>query len=396
MRWIRSIGAIAAAFCMAAATPALAQAGWTRGWAASMWQGNAEQAVTVENVTIRSAVRIGAGGTQLRLRLSNEYGQALTVGAASVRTAGGASVRVTFGGQASFKIPAGAPLVSDPVSLPVKAFELVEISLFLPEKAVLDTLHEAAGAPTQISAPGDFTGGDFTAVTTNRVRPLVAGLDIFGAKSRPVIVAFGDSITDVGSCPNEVMPRCRWSEVLGRRLAAAGMPHVVINHGISGNRVLAPGTGPSALARIDRDVLTVPGVTHVVLLEGVNDAGSSGLTRNGTTRPVISAAELIAGYRQFVQRAHERGIKVIAMTILPFEGAFYYAPERDAIRMEANAFIRGSGVFDGVIDMEKIVMDPANPKRLATAFQGEKGDNLHPDAAGQAAMGEAIPLKLFR
>ncbi len=162
----------------------------------------------------------------------------------------------------------------------------------------------------------------------------------------------------------------------------------------SGNRVLAPGAGPSALGRIDRDILAMPGVTHIILLEGINDIGNSGLERNGVTRPVITAAQLIQGYRQLVQRARERGIKVIAMTILPFEGAGYYSPAREAIRVEANRWIRSSGAFDAVIDMEKVVADPANPNRLAAALQ--IGDNLHPNGAGETKMGEGIDLRLFR
>lgn len=392
MRWKPWIAAVAA-LVLTSASPAPKPA-WTRAWTASMWQAPDDQVPVLDNVTIRSAVRVGAGGGELRLRLANDHGPALTVGAAAVRLRGGAAVRVTFGGAARFALPAGAPLVSDPVALPVKAFDVVEVSLYLPERTPAATVHEAAGQPTQISPPGDHTTADFAPAATHRMRPLIAGIDVRTARARPVIVAFGDSITDVGSCPLDAVPVCRWSDVLARRLAAAGMPHVVINQAISGNRVISGGTSPSALARFDRDVLAVPGVTHVVLLEGVNDAGNSGLTRNGFTRPVITAGELIAGYRQLVLRAHEKGIKVIAMTILPFEGAFYYSPEREAIRAEANAWIRSPGAFDAVIDMEKVVADPANPRKLRADYQG--GDNLHPDGRGETAMGEAIPLRLFR
>jgi len=389
---IRSITAVAALLLVAAAP--VAGTSWTRAWTASMWQGSGDQVVTVENATIRSAVRIGAGGERVRLRLANDYGPALALGGATMRVAGGKAVRVTFGGEGSVQIPAGAPLVSDPVALPVKAFDVVEVSLFLPGQARLETVHETGGQPTQISPPGDHSAEDFAPVSQSKMRPLIAGIDVLGGKQRPVIVAYGDSITDVGSCPNDAVPICRWSEVLGRRLAKAGMPHVVVNQAISGNRVLTPGAGPSALGRIDRDILAMPGVTHIVLLEGVNDIGSSGVERNGVIRPVITAAQLIQGYRQLVQRAHERGIKVIAMTILPFEGAGYHSPEREAIRVEANRWIRSSGAFDAMIDMEKVVADPANPKRLAAALQ--TGDNLHPNGAGETKMGEAIDLRMFR
>lgn len=392
MRWMRTIAA-AAAMLLVAAAPA--KDSWTRAWTASMWQAPPDQVRTLENVTIRSAVRVGAGGRQLRLRLANDYGPALTIGAATVRLAGGKAVRVTFGGQASVRVPEGAPLVSDPVALPVKAFDVVEVSLFFPEAAPLVTVHDVVGQQTLISPPGDHTQADFPPpVEKWRLRPLIAGLDVLTEKPRPVVVAFGDSITDNVGCANDAMPRCRWGDVLGRRLAAAGMPHVVVTQAISGNRILANGTGPSALSRLDRDVLAVPGVSHVVLLEGINDIGNSGRTVSGAVRPTITADQLIAGYKQLALRAHERGIKVYAMTILPYEGAMYQTPAGEAMRVQVNNWIRTAKAFDAVIDMEKVMADPANPKRLAANLQG--GDNLHPDGRGETAMGEAIDLGLFR
>jgi lysophospholipase L1-like esterase len=386
------IVAAAAALMLVAAAPAGDR--WTRAWTASMWQAPADQAKTLDNVTIRSAVRVGAGGGQLRLRLANEYGTALTIGAATLRLPGGKAVRVTFGGQGSVRVPEGAPLVSDPVALPVKAFDVVEVSLFFPEAVQPNTVHDVVGQQTLISPPGDHTAEDFAPAEKWRLRPLIAGLDVSSAKQRPVVVAFGDSITDNVGCANDAMPRCRWGDVLARRLTAAGMPHVVVTQAISGNRILAHGTGPSALARFDRDVLAVPGVSHVVLLEGINDIGNSGREVNGVARPTITADQLIAGYKQIALRAHERGIKVYAMTILPYVGAGYQTPTGEAMRVQVNQWIRSSKVFDAVIDMEKVVADPTDPTRLAANIQG--GDNLHPDGRGETLMGEAIDLKLFK
>lgn len=393
MRWMRTIAA-AAAMLLVAAAPAKER--WTRAWTASMWQVADDQVRSLENVTIRSAVRVGAGGRQLRLRLANDYGPALTLGAATVRLAGGRAVKVTFGGQASVRVPEGAPLVSDPIALPVRAFEVVEVSLFFPEPTPLVTVHDVVGEQTLISPPGDHTqAADFPApVEKWRLRPLIAGIDVLTDKPRPVVVAFGDSITDNVGCANDALPRCRWGDVLGRRLAAAGKPHVVVTQAISGNRILANGTGPSALSRFDRDVLAVPGVSHVVLLEGINDIGNSGRMVKGATRPTVTADQLIAGYKQLALRARERGIKIYAMTILPYEGAMYQTPAGEAMRVQVNDWIRTSKAFDAVIDMEKVMADPANPKRLSMKLQG--GDNLHPDGRGETAMGEAIDLKLFR
>jgi lysophospholipase L1-like esterase len=210
---------------------------------------------------------------------------------------------------------------------------VVEVSLFVPGSATLATVHDASGQPTQISAPGDHSGEDFVAASTSKMRPLIAGLDVSGAKPRPVVVAYGDSITDNTGCANDAVPVCRWGDVLGRRLAKAGMPQVVVTQAISGNRILAPGTGPSALARFDRDVLAIPGVSHVLILEGINDIGNSGRDRGV---PAATAEQLILGLRQLVVRAHDRGIKVIAMTILPFQGAGYSTPEGEAIRVQVN------------------------------------------------------------
>jgi lysophospholipase L1-like esterase len=365
--------------------------GWTPAWTASMWQATQPaQRVSVENATLRMQIRVGAAGSKIRIRLANDYGPLMKIGAATVRIAGGKPVRVTFDGQSEGKLRPLSPLVSDPVALPVKAFDLIEVSLYMPEKVDIDTVHGASGAKTAISPSGDFTDKDFTSLIQSSPRPLLAEVDVLGAKQRPVVVAYGDSITDNTGCANDAMPACRWGDVLGRRFAAAGMPQVVVTQAISGNRMLQTGAGPNALARFDRDVLALPGVTHVVLLEGVNDIGNSGKRDN----PVVTLAEMQAAYRQLIQRAHSRGIKVIALTILPYQGAGYHTPDGEALRMGINDWMRSSGSFDGVVDMDKVVGDPANPKALEIPLQG--GDHLHPNGVGETKMGNAIPLSLFK
>jgi lysophospholipase L1-like esterase len=383
----------AAALLLVGAAPAHAE--WTPAWSASMWKAaNAKQEVAVENATVSFAVRVGADGDKIRLRLSNEYGQPMRIGAASVRLAGGKAVPVSFRHKTSAGVAAHTVLVSDAVGLRVKAFDVIEISLYLPDAVRLNTVHSASGAKTSISAAGDHTKSSFTAVRTSDNRPLLAGVDVFGKASRPVVVAFGDSITDNVGCAIDAVPICRWGDVLGRRLAQAGKPQVVVTQAISGNRVISMGSGPSAVDRFDRDMLALPGVTHVVILEGINDIGGSGRRRpNGTTEPTISYEQLIDGYRKLVERAHQRGIKAIGLTILPFQGAGYYTEAGEAMRMRVNDWIRTSGTFDAVFDMEKVVADPSNPKRLDPALQ--RGDNLHPNGLGETRMGEAIPLSLF-
>jgi lysophospholipase L1-like esterase len=383
----------AGALLLVAAAPAKGE--WTPAWSASMWEAaNDKQEVAIENATVRFAVRVGAEGDGIRLRLSNEYGEPLTIGAVSAGRPGEKAVPVRFDGRPSMRVPAGAILVSDAAELRVDAFDVIEVSVYLPGAVELNTIHGASGDKTSISAPGNFTQTAFTAVRTSDHRPLLAGVNVLGKAARPVIVAFGDSITDNTGCAIDAVPICRWGDVLGRRLARAGKPHVVVTQAISGNRVISSGTGPSAVERFDRDVLTLPGVSHVVILEGVNDIGSSGRRRpDGTAAPTISYEQLIDGYQKLVASAHRRGIKAIGMTILPFEGANYHTDAGEAMRVRVNDWIRTSGTFDAVVDMEKFVADPANPKRLDPALQ--RGDNLHPDGRGQTRIGEAIPLDIF-
>lgn len=385
----RPIAVLAAVLALALAPSAAAKEHWTRAWTSSLWQGNERQVISVENQTLRSEIRVGAGGEAVRVWLANDFGRMpVRIAAVTLRTADDRIVPVRFAGQASARVAIGAPLVSDAVPVAVKPFELVQVSIHLAAPTTLVGVHVDRANMLQISPPGDFTRtSDWSAAATNELRPLLAGIDVLDRRARPVIVAFGDSITDATNCPNGDPEPCRWSEILGRRLHAAGKPHVVVNQGIGGNKILTPVAGPNALARLDRDVLAIPGVTHLLLLEGINDIGTAGDTG-------ISAEELIEGYRQLTLRAQGRGIKVIAMTVMPFEGAGYYRPERELLRERLNAWIRTAGLFDGVVDMEKAMADPANPKRLRTDLQ--VGDNLHPNAAGQRAMGAAIPLSLFR
>ena len=162
----------------------------------------------------------------------------------------------------------------------------------------------------------------------------------------------------------------------------------VLNAGISGNQVLGDGAGVSALARFDRDVLMQTGVTHVIIMEGINDIG---LAR---ANPTPSAADLIAGHKQLIERARARGLKVYGATLTPFEGAGYYTAEGEAKRQALNQWIRTSGAYDAVIDFDQVTRDPASPTTFLPAY--DSGDHLHPGDAGYKAMGEAVDLKLFQ
>ncbi len=349
-----------------------------------------------ENETVRMAARLSAASERVRVRLSNEYGdKPLKIGAASIALAGadgattGAILPLTFGGLASVTLPPGAPMLSDPVDLKAPALASVSVSLYLPEATGPCTCHPLARADTYVSAPGDFTRTGFVpsgAPLTSRA--FLTGIDIVPATPTRTIIAFGDSITDgFGSTANA---NRRWPDILTERLAAAGMDRAVANAAISGNRILAQGVpafGQAAVTRFDRDALSLPGAGWIVLLEGINDIG-----QGGDARPSIEV--MIAGYRQLITRAHDHGLKIYAGTLLPYEGARYYSDSGEAVRQAANAWIRTGGAFDGVIDFDAVMRDPANSKKIKADLQS--GDWLHPNDAGYKAMGEAIDLALFK
>ncbi|MEO8777377.1 MAG: SGNH/GDSL hydrolase family protein [Rhodanobacter sp.] len=349
----------------------------------------------MEHQTLRQTVMVTHAGQQLRLRFSNLFGEVpLHIGAVTVMPVGKPQLmrKVSFGKHFNVTIPAGAPMLSDTVSMPVKAMEALEVSIYLPGRTLLSTVHDDEINHTTISAPGDFTNAASFDVTANTpLRPFLSGVDVLPATATKVVVAFGDSITDTHCKIGAQL--CRWSDVLAARLQAAGKNYAVANEAISGNQVLLSGYGPSALARFDTDVLAVPGVTYIVMLVGINDIGGSGGDKFGIPQPVISAQSLIAGYQQIIARAHEHGIKVIGCTMTPFAGAGYYSPEKDRVRKVVNDWIRHGGAFDGVVDFAAVVRDPNHPDRLLPSL--DRGGHLHPNSAGQRAMGKAIDLSLF-
>jgi lysophospholipase L1-like esterase len=407
----RIASVIAAGAPMLVATLSGAQAAphdrWVATWAASMLAGpprppadSVDRTPTLVNRTLREIVHVSVGGSRVRLRLSNQYGdRPLVVGSVHValRKSGaeiepGTDRPVTFNGRSSVVIRAGANLVSDGVSLDVPNLADVAVSLFLIDSARVSTRHALGLQTNYVSASGDVTGSSsFAPDTTLMMWPFVAGIDVVNPAVTGVIVAFGNSITDgLGSRPDS---NARWPDVLARRLLASKEPlKAIVNAGISGNRVLSPGAGPSALERFDRDVLMQPGVTHVIVLEGINDI--NGGTDAPNPRNEVSAEELIAGHQQLIDRAHERGIVIFGATLTPEGGLRGMTAARDAKRIALNNWIRTSGAYDGVIDFDKLTRDPADTTRFLPAY--DSGDHLHPSGAGYLTMGEAIDLALFR
>ncbi|MFF8600641.1 SGNH/GDSL hydrolase family protein [Streptomyces sp. NPDC015232] len=394
-----------------AAAPAAAQPGWHGVWAASPqaptapfgpnWstQGFADQ-------TVRQSVRLSAGGTRARIELSNRYGDAplRITGATVARTAGGGAVEpgsvrpLTFGGgHGSATVPAGGTLLSDGVPFTTRALESVTVTLYLAGPTGPATFHHFAGATSHRAAGdhrADTSGAAFTETSSSWY--YLSGVEVSGgpATARPHrrdgIVAFGDSITDgVGATPDADN---RYPDELAERLAAAGRPRPVLNHGIGGNQVTNDTTwaGEAALARFREDVLTERGVGTVVLLEGINDIGGSGPAYPGGPTPEVSVNRLIEGHRALIRQARAHGIKVVGATLTPIKGSFYDTPENEAKREAFNAWVRTSGAYDAVVDFDRAVADPADPDRMLPAY--DSGDHLHPGDAGYAAMAGALDL----
>jgi lysophospholipase L1-like esterase len=345
------------------------------------------------NQTVRQTVRVSAGGRRIRIRLTNEYGtKPLVVGAMRVGTH-----PVLFSGKPSVTIPAAAPFVSDPVDLPVEALGSLSISLYLPEDTGQCTCHQTGMQNAYVSDSGDFTDKAFEPKQTLQVRVFISGVEVESAQAARAVVVLGDSISDgVGST---VDANHRWPDLLANRLHAWG----VVNMGISGNRVLGDGAGQSALARFDRDVLSTPGVRAVIVFEGVNDLGISYGNPQGPMAErfkalapdhKVTSEDLIAGYRQLIARSHAKGLRIIGATITPYGGAMYYSQEGETVRQAVNHWIRTSHEFDGLIDFDAVIRDPADATKIKEGFH--MGDHLHGSDAAYAAMAAAIDLSLLK
>jgi lysophospholipase L1-like esterase len=388
---------------------AAAEPHWIGTWGASPFGfqgfGPAAAPTPFADQTLRQKLRISVGGDQVRVRFSNELGTTpLVIGAATVALATGdssidsASMKtLTFGGATSITIPPGAPALTDAVDMNVADLTELAISIYLPEEAAPATLH--MGRSTYV-ATGDATGAaslDGAELTTNHV--FLTGVYVRTTDDAAVVVTLGDSITDgTASTPHTYSS---WPDQFAARVAtgSGGRKIAVVNHGISGNQVLRDGAGTSALTRFDRDVLSTPGLSHIVLLEGINDIGTGGFAFPGTNAappPERTAAELIAGYQQLIARAHANGVKIYGATLTPFEGSFagYYSPAKDEVRSELNEWIRTSGAFDGVIDFEAATQDTTNPRIIKAEY--DSGDHLHPGDAGYKAMADSIDPALFQ
>lgn len=350
--------------------------------------------------TVRETLRLSAGGSRVRVVLSNRYGTApLTVGAVHLaRTAGpaGASPAIdrasdralTFAGRYSVTIPPGQDAASDALPYAARPLERLTVSTWFPAAAPLTTFHWGAQQTGYVAAGDVTTARTLAGSATLSGRAFVAAVHVDGDSDGGTVVALGDSITDGnGSTPDR---NRRWPDYLAERLPGVG----IANAGISGARLLSARMGVAAAERFGPDVLDQPGVRAVVVLIGINDIGWPG-TPFAPTEPPANVARMIEGYRALIAQARARGLKVIGGTLLPFRGALhgtpfagYWSPAKEAQRQDVNAWIRQSGEFDAVADFDAALRDPADPARMLRLY--DSGDHLHPGDAGYAEMARAV------
>jgi lysophospholipase L1-like esterase len=361
------------------------------------------------NQTLRQIVHVSLGGERIRVVFTNVFGTApLAIGAAHIalRDKGAAIVPasgrvLTFGGNPTTTMAAGAVAVSDPVNLNVSPLADLAIDVYLPgdTSATMSplTVHAAAWQTNYVSPPGNHAGTADMPVqtTTSYVRAdglqssswfFLSRVEVMAPERVGALVTFGDSISDGTHSTQDT--NNRWPDHLARRLVSQNVKMAVLNAGIGGNRLLDDGPSVSGLARFDRDVLVQTGATRVVVLLGINDIG------NARQSPSPSAADLIAGHKQLIERAHALGLKIYGATLTPFEGANYWTPEGEAKRKALNEWIRTSKAYDGMIDFDAVARDPSHPARCLPRY--DPGDHLHLNAAGYQAMANAIDLELLK
>jgi lysophospholipase L1-like esterase len=362
---------------------------------------NAAQSVNARgfhNQTVRMIARTSIPGSRVRIKLANAFGSApVAVGAAHIALRDKDSAVVaatdralTFDGKPGVTIGPGAVIVSDPVDFAMPAVANVAVSLFFPGETGAPSSH-TTGLHNTYVVEGDATGkAALDGATVTQSYYYLAGIDVMAPKRAFAVVTYGDSITDGARSSNE--SDHAWPALLAARLGSgkAKKDHIgIVNMGIGGNRVLRDGTGSSALARFDRDVLSQSGVQWVMLLEGINDIGREASQPAET----VEAADIIAGYKQLIERAHTHGVRIIGCTLTPYGGAGYQREHGETVRLAVNQWIRTGGAFDAVVDFEKATRDASTPPKIKPEF--DPGDHLHPNDAGYQAMADSIDLAIF-
>lgn len=375
--------------------PTPAALGWVGAWATGPQltePQNLPPAPGLANGSLRQNLFPTLSGSRVRVLLSNEFGDG-PVEFESVRlarSAGGVAIDVAsdralrFAGSEAVTIAAGQAQFSDPIDFELTALSSVAVSLRFGSAPSNVTGHPGSRTTSFLVAGDSAAAASFVGSTTDHWY-FITGVDVEAPAPSAAVVTLGDSITDGrGSTTNA---NDRWPDNLARRLQADASTAdiAVLNQGIGGNAVVAGGLGPTAIQRFERDVLEQRGARWVIVLEGVNDIGGSS--------DAGVADRLIQAYEGFIEAAHERGLLIYGVPILPFGGSSYDSPQHEAARQAVNSWVRDSGRFDQVIDLDTAVADPAAPTRLLPAY--DSGDGLHLNPAGYRAMADAIDLSLF-
>jgi lysophospholipase L1-like esterase len=362
--------------------------------------GNAPPEPGFTDSTLRQIVHVSVGGKQIRVRISNTFGATpLIIPSAHVAFAsGGSAIRpesdraLTFHGQTSATIPPGAVMYSDTLDFDLAPLSDLALTVHLNGVPKEVTAHPGSRATSYLVAGDSVSAADLPTAAPTDHWYFLNGIDVLASKSGGTIVTLGDSITDGRNSTTN--GNGRWPDDLARRLQDNKSTRNVgvLNEGIGGNRLLLDGLGPNALARLDRDVLSQAGVRWLIVLEGVNDIGTAAKAQEHYELPATAQA-LIAAYDQIIVRAHAHDIRVYGATITPFGDSFYFSAEAEVERQTVNAWIRGSGKFDAVIDFDTAVRDPKSPSHILPV--ADSGDHLHPGDAGYKIMSDSIDLKLF-
>ena len=370
---------------------------WVGSWTASPQltePGNLPPPPGLADTTLRQTIHLSLGGARLRVRFSNAFGTApLTIYAAHVATptlpTAGGGIRpetdraLTFAGQPSVTITPGALVVSDPVAFPLAPLSDLTVTLRVKDASLRITGHPGARCTTYLTTGDQVSSPRLTGAATTPHWYYLNGVEVETTEDSAAVVVLGDSLSDGRG--STVDGNARWPDVLARRLQddAKTRHWAVLNAGIGGNRVCRDGLGPSALSRLDRDILAQPGVRSLIVIEGINDLGTNAAT----------AGELIAAYRQIVLRAHDRGIRVYSGTITACGNSFYDTPKLRAARDTINQWTRTPGNFDAVIDFDAATRDARDPARVDVSV--DSGDHLHLNDLGYQRMAAAVDLRLF-